>query len=508
MATSTYTPLGTYNDAGLTAAQQAEIAQYKTDWLAAQKAGDVNGMTQAHAKAENVRSSAFGNSGYSGGSDGSDYIPLNDTRGGRTGSNLTGLQNQLNPYGVTPTNPQLTGLPLGDQYGINYDYNSILGILNNATNASYDAQWQQQNQTQNNFYNDMYATQGVTLDTLRQAQAKAIATGASKGISAANELSSILNLQATSAKSANDLANASNNLSAQQQAATALNASTALNTSNTLKQAIGQLDMTKYGYDVQNSIGILDYLSSLAQTAGGIIDSENNLAGTKYNADKNLEGTRYNADYGYGGSKNPSYAQASQPPVYNYNYGSGGGGGGYTGGNGDKSSTATDKTSTATDGQTGKPITLSYSNSSIQRAADGSWTLNTYDANGKPTQITGLTDVQKTAVVMEGDPDVLDKGYQDSIWKGNPPDIHNGSIVKVGGTTYTYNSIKNLWYSPTGTPWGARNLKALRDRVGTTPPPSKGDISVAGTTWSKIQQPGMVPIMKGDDGTQWYAYPD
>jgi hypothetical protein len=508
VATSTYTPLGTYNDSGLTAEQKAQIDQYKKDWADAQAKGDVNGMNQAHANAENVRATAFGNSGYSGGSDGSDYIAINNTRGGQTGSNLTGLLNQLNPYGVSPTTPQTSGLALGDQYGINYDYNSILGILNNATKSSYDAQWQQQQQTQNNFYNDLYATQGTTLDTLRQAQAKAIATGASKGMSAANELSSILNLQTTAAKSANDLANTSNNLSAQQQAATAANASTALNTSNSLKQAIGQLDMTKYGYDVQNSIGVLDYLSSLAQTAGGIIDSENNLAGTKYNADQNLAGTKYNADYGYGGSKNKYYGQSTENTGGSYY----GGGGGYTGGGGGgggNGSTNTGKTTTPTaSGQAGQPIALSYSNSSIQRAADGSWTLNTYDANGKPTQITGLTDAQKTAVVMEGDPDVLNKGYQDSIWKGNPPDIHNGSTVKVGGTTYTYNSIKNLWYSPTGTPWGARNLKGLRDRVGTTAPASSGDISVAGTTWSKVQQPGMVPIMKGDDGTQWYAYPD
>jgi hypothetical protein len=325
----------------------------------------------------------------------------------------------------------------------------------------------------------------------------------------------VLNLQTTTAKQANYLANASNNLSAQQQAAMTTNAATALDTSNKLKQAIGQLDMTKYGYDVQSSIGILDYLANLAQTAGGIIDSENNLTGTKYNADQNLAGTVYNADYGYGGSKNPSYAQASQPPVYNYNYGSSGGsggGGGYSGGgsSGGSSDTGSDTGSSQnTSDQSGSPVSLSYSNATIQQQSDGSWADSTWDADGKPTKITGLNDTQKTAVIMEGDPDVLNEGYQRGVW-GN--DVQNGDTVTVNGETYTYSSIRHLWIDPNGSAWGARNLKMYKDRLdkeaadaakNTDYDPQNPTPPRAG--WTTTMQPGYEWKELDDHGNNWYG---
>lgn len=58
----------------LNADQQKQIADLKDKWAAANAAGDTNGMTEANKAAEAIRAQAA-NGGYSGGSDGSGYVP-------------------------------------------------------------------------------------------------------------------------------------------------------------------------------------------------------------------------------------------------------------------------------------------------------------------------------------------------------------------------------------------------------------------------------------------------
>ena len=69
-SSGSYKPLGTYNDADLSAADAAKVQQYKSQYEAAKSAGDTKGMEAAHAAAEAIRK----NYNYSGGGDGSDYI--------------------------------------------------------------------------------------------------------------------------------------------------------------------------------------------------------------------------------------------------------------------------------------------------------------------------------------------------------------------------------------------------------------------------------------------------
>ena len=94
-----YTAKGSYFDAGVTDGDKALIRQYREQWAAAdaaakaaQTAGDADAYRaaesakeQAHANAETVRRGY----GYSGGRDGSDYVPLDDYRA------LIGAQNTL-----------------------------------------------------------------------------------------------------------------------------------------------------------------------------------------------------------------------------------------------------------------------------------------------------------------------------------------------------------------------------------------------------------------------------
>lgn len=207
------------------------------------------------------------------------------------------------------TDPTLMGKSIGELYGLTYDYGTILKLLNDATKASYASQQQEFGATENQFYRNMIGSQEDTLNMLRQNQAKAVATGASKGIAAANELSAILNLQDTAAVGASDLATQRNLLVGKEQAAYEQNAAAAMDTSNSLKTAIAGLDLSKYGYDVQQVIGKLDYLANQ-------YSADKTLEGVKYNADQNLAGTvatqKFNAasnNYygGYQGGGNTPY---------------------------------------------------------------------------------------------------------------------------------------------------------------------------------------------------------
>ena len=197
---------------------------------------------------------------------------------------------------ITATRPTLMGLPMGDLYGINYEQDYIRKLLDDATAAEYNAKRQEFAATERGYYDQLYDAQNTALDTIRANNSAAVASGASKGMAAAQQLAAVLGLQQESVGAATDLANQRNELAAKEAAAYSANANTALNTSNTLKQAIQNADLTKYGYDTQNYVGELDYNAALRATIAEIIQSQNAAAATMYNADRNLDGTRYAAD--------------------------------------------------------------------------------------------------------------------------------------------------------------------------------------------------------------------
>ena len=213
---------------------------------------------------------------------------------------------------ITANRAVLAGLNLGDKYNIQYDQNYIRDLLDTATQAEYNRKRQEFAATENKFYNELYDTQDAALNAIRASNSAAVATGATKGMAAAQQLAALLGLEQTSVESATDLANQRNELMAQEAAAYAKNANTALDTSNALKQAIAEAALTKYGYDTQSYVGELDYNAALQAVIGEIIQSQNSAAATMYNADRNLEGTKYAANanrygggYGTGGGYKP-----------------------------------------------------------------------------------------------------------------------------------------------------------------------------------------------------------
>lgn len=101
------------------------------------------------------------------------------------------------------------------------DEQAILDKYNAATIAQYNIQREQNKQAENQFYNQMYNTQRTALDTIRQTNAAAVSSGASRGVQAANELSALLGLQSESVASATELAQA-NRQTAQEETAAVL----------------------------------------------------------------------------------------------------------------------------------------------------------------------------------------------------------------------------------------------------------------------------------------------
>lgn len=101
------------------------------------------------------------------------------------------------------------------------DEQAILDKYNAATAASYAAQRDQNRLAENQFYNQMYNTQRTAMDTIRQSNAAAVSTGASRGVQAANELSALLGLQQESVAGATEIAQARQQ-TAQEETATML----------------------------------------------------------------------------------------------------------------------------------------------------------------------------------------------------------------------------------------------------------------------------------------------
>lgn len=101
------------------------------------------------------------------------------------------------------------------------DEQAILDKYNAATIAQFNLQREQNRQAENQFYNQMYNTQKTAMDTIRQSNAAAVSSGASRGVQAANELSALLGLQSESVASATELAQA-NRQTAQEETAAVL----------------------------------------------------------------------------------------------------------------------------------------------------------------------------------------------------------------------------------------------------------------------------------------------
>ena len=131
------------------------------------------------------------------------------------------------------------------------DEQAIADKFNAATAAQFNVQREQNRQAENQFYNQMYNTQRTAMDTIRQSNAAAVSSGASRGVQAANELSALLGLQEQSVSSATELAQANRQTAQEETAAVLENMLNAYQQAATERQQLVQQGIEAASVDVQ-----------------------------------------------------------------------------------------------------------------------------------------------------------------------------------------------------------------------------------------------------------------
>ena len=161
-----------------------------------------------------------------------------------------------------------------------YRYEDILNTLNNASEAGFDVTKQGLANTAAEYYRQLADTQDTAADTIRQQYAQGIQSGISKGMQAANLLSTILGTTQAGAAGAQEQAQAEREAYLKYASELAGNGATALNQSNAAYETLMGNIRQLYNDEIQQQTAKLEYNASLEETLA-------NYLATKYTADTN-----------------------------------------------------------------------------------------------------------------------------------------------------------------------------------------------------------------------------
>lgn len=177
---------------------------------------------------------------------------------------------------------------MSNPYGLSTDASHYKSMYDQATAAAQAVEERGITHAEEAWQRNLANTQATALDTIRKNNASAIATGASKGMQAANELSAVLGLQDAAVEESTALAQQRLDLADTYAAEYAKNAITAQQTADANKQAMMQHATDLYGYDTQidaqkntsEAYTLIKYAQELAASG----DSDKiTLANTIYN---------------------------------------------------------------------------------------------------------------------------------------------------------------------------------------------------------------------------------
>lgn len=171
------------------------------------------------------------------------------------------------------------------------DKNAIQQAYQDATSAAYQRALEGSTDAQKNYYANVAATQDTAIGTLRNQYAQAIASGASKGMQAANALSAVLGLSQQTAQQATQLATDRQALGTQYAQMLKDDVKNAIQASNEIGTGIAGIAHQLYNDDIQRKTAELSYNQ-------GINTDQAGLAANKYTADTNLAGNVTNASAG------------------------------------------------------------------------------------------------------------------------------------------------------------------------------------------------------------------
>lgn len=181
-----------------------------------------------------------------------------------------------------------------------YDRNEIEKIYQDATKASYLAETN--SGAERSYYSNLAAAQNTALDTIKQQYGQAVATGANKGMQAANMLSAVLGTTQTANDEATALAEGKQKLANTYAAQLKQDAADALSYSNDVANSIGSLTHSLYNDQIQQLTAQLAYNQGINTDAAG-------YAANKYTAQSNLAGTLASAGAGVYNNNQSAVAQ-------------------------------------------------------------------------------------------------------------------------------------------------------------------------------------------------------
>lgn len=196
---------------------------------------------------------------------------------------------------------------------VNYDYNAIRGIYDAATKQAYDIE--QASGAERSYYKHLADAQNTALDTIRQQYSSAAATGASRGMQAANQLSAIMGITSTANEEATQLAIDKQTRANEYATKMAENAKNALEYSNTTQMDLAGLARQLYNDQIQQQTAQLSYnqglntdyanvsaarasalgslQASLANTAAGVYNNNQSAIASLQAAIENANATKY-----------------------------------------------------------------------------------------------------------------------------------------------------------------------------------------------------------------------
>ena len=266
----------------------------------------------------------------------------------------------VKPELLDTIDPRMLGIKeFTDLLGIDYTYDraSIEKILQDAVSAEYDLRGTEQSNTERKFNKNMAVAQETALDTIRQQMGAAVAQGATKGMSAANQLSAVLGVTQQASDEATQLALDRQLMAKEQGVARSQATANALSQSNEAFLNYGGLARQYYNDQIQQLAAELSYnqgintdyagyqankysadqslLASMQASGSNIYNNNNSSIAAIQQAIENATAQRYAADQQLAAQRVAANANleaariaASAAKANIGNYGGGGGGGG------------------------------------------------------------------------------------------------------------------------------------------------------------------------------------
>jgi hypothetical protein len=194
------------------------------------------------------------------------------TTGGQTAYTGASTSAPRASVAAAPAAPQpkiYTSDELAKMYGINYDYDYILNLLNQGSAKKRDEVLGQIDRDRANSLRSGQGMFGQYLDALRQTKSNAVATGVNKGTLAAQELMAMLGTQDKLSQEQLMMNQLSQKTFDEYATNASMNQSLAFTNSNAIKQYLGTLSSNLNANDVQRYAAELAAKAAAGGSSGG-----------------------------------------------------------------------------------------------------------------------------------------------------------------------------------------------------------------------------------------------